>query len=257
MANRRDLLLGAGGAALGALGHRYFAQDLAGLDTGEDLTPPSPDEPGLTSFAQSGEDIITAFAFDYLGIEDVTYLDIGAYDPVLINNTYFFYKKGHRGVLVEPNVVMCEKLRAVRQGDTVLEAGIGIDTVSEAEYYVMTEPSWSTFSREEAEHQERTTNGAVSIAEVRMLPLIHVNDVMAEHFDGAPSFLSIDAEGWHIAILESIDYERFRPAAICVETLVSGANETIHEIPAFMETKGYVARGASFVNTIFVDSELL
>ena len=31
-----------------------------------------------------------------------------------------------RGVLVEPNVTMCEKLRRVRPHDTVLEAGIGI-----------------------------------------------------------------------------------------------------------------------------------
>jgi len=31
----------------------------------------------------------------------------------------------------------------------------------------------------------------------------------------------------------------------------------IPEIPAFMEQKGYVARGGSFVNTIFIDSRLL
>jgi FkbM family methyltransferase len=246
--------LGTGGAALGALGHRYWTDD---PHTSKTATPSPPAEPGLLSFAQSGEDIITGFLFDCLGIHDITYLDIGAYDPILINNTYYFYKKGHRGVLVEPNVTMCEKLRAVRPEDIVIEAGIGVDTVSDAEYYVMSEPSWSTFSREEAEHQERTTSGEITIEEVRRIPLITVNDVMEKHFDGAPTFLSIDAEGWHIAILESIDYERFRPPAICVETLISDTNDMIPEIPAFMKSRGYVVRGGSFVNTIFVDSSML
>jgi hypothetical protein len=85
-----------------------------------------------------------------------------------------------------------------------------------------------------------------------------VNDVMAEHFQGkAPTFLSLDTEGLHLAILQSIDFERFRPALICVETIVSAESRTIPEIPAFMTTKGYVARGGSFINTIFVDSKLL
>ena len=201
--------------------------------------------------------IIVGFLLDYLGVQDVSYLDIGAYDPILINNTYYFYKKGHRGVLVEPNVTMCEKLESIRPEDTTLAVGIGVDAVTDAEYYVMSEPSWSTFSRAEAEHQEQITNGEVSIKEVRTLPLLNINNVMDEHFGGAPTFLSIDAEGWHIAILKSVDYDRFRPKAICIETLVSGASNTIPEIPVFMETKGYIARGGSFVNTIFVDSGII
>jgi hypothetical protein len=40
-----------------------------------------------------------------------------------------------------------------------------------------------------------------------------------------------------------------------VETLVSGTRATIPEIPAFMASQGYVDRGGSFVNTIFVDGK--
>ena len=152
---------------------------------------------------------------------------------------------------------MCDKLPSIGSEDTTLAVGIGVDAVTDAEYYVMSEPSWSTFSRAEAEHQEQITNGEVSIKEVRTLPLLNINNVMDEHFGGAPTFLSIDAEGWHIAILKSVDYDRFRPKAICIETLVSGASNTIPEIPVFMETKGYIARGGSFVNTIFVDSGII
>ena len=38
------------------------------------------------------------------------------------------------------------------------------------------------------------------------MPLLNINDVMAEHFQGAPTFLSVDTEGFDLAILKSIDY---------------------------------------------------
>jgi hypothetical protein len=38
---------------------------------------------------------------------------------------------------------------------------------------------------------------------------------------------------------------------------VTGTREMSPEIAAFMETQGYVVRGMSFVNTIFVDSKII
>ena len=189
------------------------------------------------------------------GSKTSRYLDIGAWDPIAYNNTYFFYRKGFRGVLVEPNGAMCQKIRAARPEDTTLEAGIGVTAVREADYYVMTESAWNTFSKEEAEHMTQVTSGGIRVDKVIKMPLLNINDVMAKHFGKAPAYVSIDAEGWHLAILKSIDYDRFRPLAICVETLVSGTRATIPEIPAFMASQGYVDRGGSFVNTIFVDGK--
>lgn len=251
---RKDFLIGMGGLAVGApLG-------AAGAWSARRPEPPGPAAPahGRVSYAQAGEDLVAHFILEQLKIKDVSYLDIGAYDPVYINNTYLFYQQGRRGVLVEPNAAMCEKLRAARARDTTLEAGIGIGKTGVADFYLMSNPSWSTFDKAEAEHQVKATRGKVTIKEVRKVPLLDVNSVMAEHFMGkAPAFVSIDAEGWHFAILKSIDFARFRPAVICIETKVSGEHRTIAEIPALMAAQGYVARGGSFVNTIFVDSRLL
>lgn len=254
---RKDFLIGIGGLAVGVpLG-------AAGVRLGEaPQLPPAPQAlapgQGHLSYAQAGEDLVVNAIFDNLKIKEIPYLDIGAYDPVYLNNTYFFYKQGHRGVLIEPNVAMCDRLRAVRPQDTVLEAGIGIGKPGVADYYVMSDASWSTFDRAEAEHQVKATGGKVTIKEVRRMPLLDVNEVMAQHFGGkAPAYVSIDAEGWHFKILKSINFARFRPRVICIETKVSGEHRTIGEIPAFMRAKGYVARGGSFVNTIFVDAKLL
>jgi hypothetical protein len=253
--NRKEFLTGVAGAAIGApLG-------VVGTLKVLEPQPPSTARHGRVSYSQAGEDAIAAYFFGHFKIRDITYLDVGAWDPILINNTYYFYELGHRGVLVEPNVDLAEKLLSTRPGDAVLVAGIGFGKpgVRElADYYVMTHPSWSTFDKGEAEHQVQATKGKIAVKEVRKMPLININDVMEEHFKGkAPTYVSIDAEGLHFAILKSIDFDRFRPALICVETVVSGESRTIPEIPAFMASKGYVARGGSFVNTIFVDSKIL
>jgi hypothetical protein len=251
--NRKDFLIGMAGLAVGA--------PLGAVGTMKALEPTPPERcppHGRVSYSQAGEDMVATYFFGHFKFKEITYLDIGAYDPILINNTYHFYELGWRGVLVEPNVGITPKLRSVRPRDTVLEAGIGIGKPGAADYYVMSVPSWSTFDKAEADHQTKVTGGRVTISEVRKMPLLNINDVMAEHFNGkAPSFVSIDAEGWHYPILKSIDFARFRPPVICIETLISGESRTIPEIPAFMIKQGYIARGGSFVNTIFVDSKLL
>lgn len=252
--SRKGFLQGMGcaaaGAALGTLGQRQLA--------------PEPDPQLVSSrtrdkrtYAQCGEDQIVYFILGYLNVRKSDYLDVGAWAPILNNNTYLFYTLGYRGVLIEPNVGVCKKLREVRPKDRVLEAGIGVTSIREADYYVMTRSSWNTFSKQEAERQVMVSNGTVAIKEVIKMPLLDINQVMAEHFQRAPAFLSVDTQGLELAILKSIDYGRFRPEVICAETLVTGTNKTIPETAAFMETQGYVVRGMSFVNTIFVDSKII
>jgi FkbM family methyltransferase len=252
--SRKGFLQGMGcataGAALGALGHRQLAPE---------SQPPSANVRALvqSTYAQCGEDRIVYSMFEYLNHKKMDYLDVGAWAPVLNNNTYLLYTRGYRGVLVEPNVEACKKLREVRPGDRVIEAGIGVTSAREADYYIMSRSSWNTFSKEEAERQVKVSNGTEIIKKVIKMPLLDINQVMAEHFRRAPAFLSVDTQGLELAILKTIDYRRFRPEVICAETLVTGTNKMIPEIAAFMETQGYVVRGMSFVNTIFVDSKII
>jgi FkbM family methyltransferase len=258
--SRKGFLQGLGcvaaGTALGSLAQRQLASEPRYPSNPQPRRVNIPPR-GEDTFAQSGEDRVVHFILGYLGIQWIDYLDVGAYDPIGGNNTYLLYRMGHRGLLIEPNVQMCQRLREVRPEDKVLEAGIGVTSAREADYYVMTEASWNTFSKEEAERQAEISNGAISIKEVIKMPLLDINEVMAEHFPGAPAFLSVDTQGLELAILKSIDYGRFRPKVICAETLVTGTREMSPEIAAFMETHGYVVRGMSFVNTIFVDSRII
>jgi FkbM family methyltransferase len=243
--HRRDLLIaaaaGTAGGAAGFFGHRHFRRFPRGA------TP---------SYSQSGEDVITQMIFDYLGVKQPSYLDIGAWHPQVGNNTYLFYTKGSRGVLVEPNVALIPELKAVRPGDTVLNVGIGISEQKEADYYCMSVDQLNTFDKEEAERREAASKA--KIMRVVKMPLVPINKVIEEHFRGkAPDFISIDVEGLDVPIMRTLDFQRFRPKVICAETLIAFSFKMEPDMTEFLSQKGYEARATTFPNTIYVDKSLV
>lgn len=242
----------------------FFIGGLAGLILGKGSGWARAKEPTLSSlpkgtrfyFSQHGEDIVVNGLFCARKIEKPSYLDIGAWEPIDSNNTYHFYLQGGRGVLVEPNPAYTEKLKQARPGDVVLQAGIGIDETTELDFYMLDDDQLNTFDRKQVDHVVATLGK--KLERVVKMPLLNINRVMAEHFKGsAPDFLSIDVEGLDLAILKTLDFERFRPKVICVETVITGTMRHNPETPEFLATKGYIVSGGTYPNTVLLDKKLL
>jgi FkbM family methyltransferase len=217
---------------------------------------------GALSYAQQGEDLIVQNVLDMVHVKGpITYLDIGAYDPIVGSNSYAFYLAGGHGVLVEPNPAKIARLRQVRPRDQVLNVGVGLSALpTTGDYYVIggaSDGQLNTFSKEDAEEVQTKSHGAQFIEKVLKMPLVNINTLMQEQLGGAPNFLSIDTEGLDLGILQTMDFDRYRPDVICVETLEVGGDAVTIEILRLLESKRYSARGATFVNTIFVDDRLL
>ncbi len=216
------------------------------------------------SYSQFGEDEIISNLLAEMKIQNMRYLDIGANNPKYISNTYLFYEKGFNGVLVEPNTSLCEKLKAVRPRDVVLNVGIGTDeNISEADFYLFPEAAdgLSTFSPEEARHWEEVGMGGkkFKVEKVIKMPLVVINDIIADNFTECPDFISIDVEGWDLKILKTLNFEKYSPAVFCVETLAyneDGSTYRIKEIYEFMESKGYFSFQQTYANDIFVNKNL-
>lgn len=261
--NRRDFLAGAaaGASAAGLLGAGALAADR--WQRGDEVLPrvggppsqPDPPAPrGRTSFSQQGEDLILYNLLHHdLKLEAPSYLDIGAADPVLSSNTFLLYWTGSRGVLVEPNPAYVLKLKAVRPRDIVVPVGIGVGAADAADYYVIRDrPPLNTFSAEVVE-KLRQREGPDIVERVLRMPLVPVTRIMEEHFGSAPDLLSIDIEGLDLAVLETLDFRRHRPAAICAETKAPGATHDGTAIARLLRARGYAACAGSLYNTIFVD----
>ncbi len=206
------------------------------------------------SHAQCGEDLLIQYVFNSLGIRKISYLDIGAHHPSYLSNTYYFYLKGHRGVCVEPDPALMQQFASERPGDCLLNIGIGSEEAT-ADFYVMSRPTLNTFSKAEAERF--ASYGKQSIERVLPVRIRNINTVIAEEFGNAPNLISLDVEGMDLDILQSIDFERFAPDVLCVETLTYTEDQSerkITEIIEFMQSRGYFAYADTYVNSIFVRS---
>jgi FkbM family methyltransferase len=207
------------------------------------------------SYAQAGEDLIVDFVARAMQIEEVTYLDIGAHHPTQYSNTYLFYKRGFRGVLVEPDPELMASIKRARPRDVCIEAGVGLQSATTARFYVMSTRTLNTFSEAEAKRYEAM--GTQSVEKVLQVPLITVDEIFAGHFqDREPALVSIDIEGLDFEVLSTLNLKKYRPAIICVETLqYSETREEVKDarIARLMAENDYFAYGDTYINTIFVD----
>jgi len=208
------------------------------------------------SFSQQGEDIVLYHALhETLNIEHPTYLDVGAAHPVQSNNTYLLYLTGGHGVLVEPNPTFAKMLRDWRPKDIVVEGGIGLRDTMEADYYEIKEnPLLNTFSPEVVRNLQKGKTESVLERVVKM-PLVNINRVIAEELGTAPDLLSTDVEGLDEAILKALDLQRFRPGVICAEGVSIYKNGNHSDLAQYLAGEGYIQRGGTMVNSIFVDGK--
>jgi FkbM family methyltransferase len=206
------------------------------------------------SYAQCGEDVIARTVFDMLKIARPTYLDVGAHHPTFLSNTFLFYEQGSRGVTVEPDPELHSRFLDKRPGDTNLNIGIGPQPGG-FELFIMSTRTLNTLSEEEA---RLYVSQGYRIEKRHRVEVATINDVMTEHFDGAPDFLSVDVEGLDYEILASLDFSRFRPKLICVETIVfssTGKGEKRTEIDTLLGKLGYVRFADTYINTLYVDEQ--
>ncbi len=213
-----------------------------------------------TSYAQSGEDRIISFLFDWIQIKSPTYLDVGAHHSSWLSNTYLFYKNGSSGVCIEPDPYLFSEIKSKRNRDICLNVGIGSGAQEMADFYVMTSRSLNTFSREDALRCQETQNfGKQKIEKIIKVPLRTINEVMREHCSSGVNLVSIDVEGLDSEIVQSFDFSKYQPEVFCIETLrydENGILQKNHELINFMKEKEYSVYGETYINTIFVSKNV-
>jgi FkbM family methyltransferase len=208
--------------------------------------------PFQRSYAQCAEDLLAAYLVTgLLGIEKPTYLDLGAHHPWHLSNTYAFYRKGSRGVCVEPDPALFERIRRARPRDVCLNVGVGGRRESR-DLYILDDAGLNTFSDQTRGAIEQ--GGSAKVTRSVRVEIVAVNDLLGEHFRPWPNFVSLDTESMDLEILRAIDFGRYRPEAFCVETLAFPELKKIPEISQFMRSVGYEVYADTYINTLFVES---
>ncbi len=208
--------------------------------------------PQKISYSQSGEDLLVDYIFKVRGLEKVSYLDIGANHPLYINNTYIFYLKGSRGVNIEPNPKMIERFIKLRPNDISIAAGAAPDK-GELIYYELDSPELNTFSKEHALQMQEKGH---TIHRVTIFPVITINYIIATYFNNiSPNVIFIDAEGMDFELVNSIDFNIYKPEVLCVESVsyeLDGSGKKDAKLIDLITSKGYMLYADTNINSIFV-----
>lgn len=204
---------------------------------------------GGITYAQHGDDIVIRCIFDSLGIDNPSYLDIGAHHPTNISNTKLFYDTGSRGINVEANPYLFQQFMIERPEDINLNFGVGKES-GFLDFYMVDEYSGrnsfdhATVEAFIAEHPE------FKIHEIRTLPVMTVAQVLSNRT--IPDFLTIDVEGLDYEILKSIDFKRYPFKVICVEVGGSDKINYADAVSLLLENNGYFSLIRCGANLIFV-----
>lgn len=178
------------------------------------------------------------------------YCDIGSQNPVKHSNTYRLYRRGWRGVVVEPNRTLSRLHRVVRPRDTVVLGAAGPRS-ERADFYEMSPQNLSTFSAEARDGYLARGDRLVRTSSRDVWTLA---DLLSQHApEGEFGLLSVDVEGWDDVVLQSNDWQRWRPWVVVVE---HNSERARHQVGEVLGAADYVfaVLSAGGKNAVFTDA---
>ncbi len=163
------------------------------------------------SYAQNFEDIRLWRALKYF--ENGFYIDVGANDPSADSVTRAFYERNWKGINIEPVQEFYDSLCLHRPNDINLQCAAG-DAEEVRSFYDIPGTGLSTMDADMArEHQEAGFEVQSNTVKSRTLA-----SICEEHVRGAIHFLKIDVEGHEESVLRGMDFNKWRPWIILIET---------------------------------------
>jgi len=153
------------------------------------------------SFSQFGEDLFIAEFFE--NQKEGKYVDLGAFHPMKLSNTYLLFKKGWSGTNVDLNPITIDLFNLARKNDNnICCLMAGKENLLKDVYF----EDWSAAN-------SITSNE--NLSEKKQMKTRTFESLIYKDFD----FLNIDLEGHDYEILQTIDFKKFNPKLICIEIL--------------------------------------
>jgi FkbM family methyltransferase len=210
------------------------------------------------SFSKSGEDmqLKQLLKVNRKGV----YVDIGCWDPVKASNSYYFHLRGWKGICIDPNPKMQTLFAQKRKSDIFVNSAVGLG--NETLTYYMLEDSLSSMNTLDYSfiQQHQLEDKVVTKNEIQTVSL---KSILERHIQDGETidFLDVDVEGFDLEVLQSNDWERFRPKVILIETEQSLAIDLQSEITHFLNEQKYTLIAKSVIqgnlgNLFFIDQKI-
>lgn len=202
---------------------------------------------GSKYYSQCGEDVVLLSIFQKQ--PKGFFVDVGAHHPTRYSNTYLLYKRGWRGINIDANPLSIALFKRDRAEDINILSGVA-EKEGYMTYWMFSDPAVNSFSEKDAKKWfGKTWIKLLKKEQVKVNPL----RVILEKYlppDTDLDLLNVDTEGLDLQVLQSNDWEKFRPTVIVVE--VENSNIDSEDITSFLEKKGYKPHVKIGLSMIFI-----
>jgi hypothetical protein len=200
--------------------------------------------------------ILDKYKFDNGEDFNLSYIDIGAWRPIKGSNTYFLYKKGIQGTVVEPNPYFKRLWDSVRPRDQYLQFGCSNSSKGNLQIFHSSAASNTMhiefMKKISIEQQLKISNQLeVDCLTLKEIILLH------QKLTTSPFLLDIDIEGLDFEVIKTFSFEKkLRPSLIMIEEWLD-QNESINssKIFKYLESKDYLLVGKTILTSIYIDKQ--
>jgi len=207
----------------------------------------------LKSYSQEGEDMILRRLFENQATG--FYVDVGAHHPQRFSNTYFFYKKGWRGINIDAMPNSMNLFNKIRARDINIEKPVS-KKKQVLTYYAFNEPALNGFSKELSE--ERNGKGNYFIKFTKDIETVTLEEILDNNLpkNQQIDFLSIDVEGLDFMVLKSNNFDKYKPKVILIEILGSSLEEVGgSEVTKYLMQHEYSLYSKTINTVFFINDE--
>lgn len=175
------------------------------------------------SYAQNLEDLILWRALGKYG--PGFYIDVGACDPFYDSVTKAFYDRGWRGINIEPVKHAYDLVNEARPRD--INLNVAVDAVQGVkDFYRIDSGGGLSTTDQDLASAYKEEGRAVEKVEVQTLTLASICETFVNQ---EIHFLKVDVEGAERSVLQSANFEVFRPWIIVVEATRPNTQISTHE----------------------------
>ena len=159
--------------------------------------------------------------------KDGFFIDVGANDGKIGSNSFFFEQLGWKGILIEPILEFCEKMKVFRKNSEIINAAVGNPKQpTEIDFFEVEGVNVLSSLNPDVRRVEKE-KGKIQKRKVQLMSL---NQILGNKNVTSIDFISIDVEGLEPEVLRGIDLEKYQPRFLIIEGNYAGGDKTVDKI---------------------------